>query len=373
MKTRAEYLSKHEYKIWQGKDGKWYTYLPDEETGRVLKKRTTKKAIENDVIDFWKQQETNPTVRQMYNEWIKLKVERGEVTRSTKDRYDRQFEQALSLFGNRKIRSVKEIDIEDAVSDAVYRCKLTAKAFSNLRTILYGIFRRARKSGFVPFNIVTVFQEMDISRKAFRKTQKRDDELVFMEAEQQKLFSYFESRENDIIDLGILLMFKTGLRPGELVSLKMCDITENAIHVCRTEVRYKGDSGEEIYEVRDFPKTEAGIRDVALPDNAAWILKDIRHLNPFGEYLFERKGKRIREYNLSHRLRTICQRLSITVKSPNKIRKTYGSILIDNGVSESLVISQMGHTDIRTTKEFYYKNRKNVSEKVEAINRVIGL
>ena len=27
---REELLKKHQYKIWQGKDGKWYTYLPDE-------------------------------------------------------------------------------------------------------------------------------------------------------------------------------------------------------------------------------------------------------------------------------------------------------------------------------------------------------
>ena len=32
---RKELLDKHPYKIWEGKDGKWYTYLPDEKKGRV--------------------------------------------------------------------------------------------------------------------------------------------------------------------------------------------------------------------------------------------------------------------------------------------------------------------------------------------------
>ena len=43
---REELLKKHQYKIWQGKDGKWYTYLPDEskKDGRRLIKRTTEKA-----------------------------------------------------------------------------------------------------------------------------------------------------------------------------------------------------------------------------------------------------------------------------------------------------------------------------------------
>ena len=29
MNERKKYLEKHPYKIWKGKDGKWYTYLPD--------------------------------------------------------------------------------------------------------------------------------------------------------------------------------------------------------------------------------------------------------------------------------------------------------------------------------------------------------
>ena len=33
---REELLKKHPYKIWQGKDGKWYTYLPDEGKGRSM-------------------------------------------------------------------------------------------------------------------------------------------------------------------------------------------------------------------------------------------------------------------------------------------------------------------------------------------------
>ena len=47
MQKRKEILEKHPYKIWEGKDGKWYTYLPDEENGRVLKKRKTEKDIQN--------------------------------------------------------------------------------------------------------------------------------------------------------------------------------------------------------------------------------------------------------------------------------------------------------------------------------------
>ena len=52
MIKRKELLEKHPYKIWQGKDDKWYTYLPDEEKGRLLKKRKTEKEIEVIIIEY---------------------------------------------------------------------------------------------------------------------------------------------------------------------------------------------------------------------------------------------------------------------------------------------------------------------------------
>lgn len=42
---RDELLKKHPYKIWQGKDGKWYTYLPDDKKGRVKKKKVQRKRL----------------------------------------------------------------------------------------------------------------------------------------------------------------------------------------------------------------------------------------------------------------------------------------------------------------------------------------
>ena len=44
MIKKEEYLKKHKYEIYNGKDGKWYTYLPDDtkKYGRRLVKRRKK-------------------------------------------------------------------------------------------------------------------------------------------------------------------------------------------------------------------------------------------------------------------------------------------------------------------------------------------
>ena len=372
MQKREEIIKKHPYKIYQGADKKWYTYLPDDEKGRLLKKRSTKQDLEDMVISFWKQKQEDPTIDAIFHEWIESKVSREEISKSTKDRYERQYEQCFSAFGKRKVKSLSEYDIENFVLDAIHDNELTTKGFSNLRTLVFGIFKLAKKKRLVNFSITEVIGDIEISRKSFRRNHKTDEELVFMADELPKITKYLE--ENlDIINLGLLLLFKSGLRIGELAGLKKCDISLNSIHVNRTEICYENESGERIFEVRDFPKTEAGIRDVFLPDNCLWILRKINHMNPFGEFAFENHGERIRTYVFRNRLNTICKHAGVVRKSPHKIRKTYGSILIDSGADESFVIEQMGHTDIKTTKDHYYKNRKNDIQKAEYINNVIGL
>lgn len=373
MSKKTEILAKHPYSIYEGKDKKWYTYLPDEKKGRGQRKRNTEEEIEEVVYHYWKEQEENPSIKEIYDEWINDKLSRKEITISTKNRYDRQYKQCMIEFGNRKIKTITECDIEDFILSAICQHSLTAKGFSNLRTLLFGIFKRAKKKKYINFSITEVISDMDISRKVFRRIHRSNEELVFSAEEQAKIIAYITQSEASIIDYGIVLMFKTGLRPGELAGLKKEDIHDNVFHVHRTEIRYKNDSGQTVYEVRDFPKTEAGIRDVIIPNSALWIIQKIISLNPEGIFLFERNGERIKTYCFSQRLETLCKRMGIVVKSPNKIRKTYASILIDNNVPESIIISQMGHTKIETTKTYYYRDRTNLNSRKERINNVVGL
>ena len=68
LQKREEFLKKHSYNIWQGKDGKWRTYLPDEEKGRKLIKRTRKESVEDEIVAFWKQKEENPKIKEVFEE-----------------------------------------------------------------------------------------------------------------------------------------------------------------------------------------------------------------------------------------------------------------------------------------------------------------
>jgi len=143
------------------------------------------------------------------------------------------------------------------------------------------------------------------------------------------------------------------------------------VKIRKTETRYKEkDAHTCIYGIKHFPKTEAGVRNVIIPDDYLWIVKRLKMQNPFGEFIFMKDGRRMTTNMFRNRLGKICKYLGIPHKTPHKIRKTYGSILIDNNVDTRLITDMMGHTSIACTERHYHRNRKSLDRKSEIISSI---
>jgi len=368
MEKRKELLEKHPYKIWEGRDGKWYTYLPDETKGRVLKKRTSENAIENDIVEYWKSESENPTISEVFHEWNDRRLELRKISKATHLRNRQIFERHYSEFGCRKIKTASTEEFEDFLEEQISEKELTAKAFSNLKTVTRGLLKRAKKRKLISFNVEELFQDLDTSETDFRKVIKEDYEEVFSEDEMPIMVDYL--KENlDAKNIGILLMFATGIRVGELVALKHEVFDGNTFKIRRTETRYMGEDGKYVYDIKEFPKSEAGVRTVIIPDDYIWLCSKIKMLNPFGEYIFtDTNGKRMTTNCIRRRQEKNCKKLGIYRKSPHKIRKTYGTILLDHNIDNRLIMEQMGHTDIACTENHYHRNRRSIDAKSQILS-----
>lgn len=370
MAKREELLKKHPYSIWEGKDGKWRTYVPDDKKGRILKKRNSQEEIEKIVIDYLKQVEENPTIKDVFTEWNDRKLQLGQISRATHMRNIQMYNRHYADIEHRKIKSFSCNELSDFLEEQISKCNLTAKGFSGLKTITRGFLKRAKKRKLINFNVEDIFSEMDLSEKIFKKNIKDDCEEVFDKKEFEVVVEYLNENP-DVMNLGILLLFFTGLRVGELVALKWSDINNGCITISRTETRYVNENGEYIYDIKDSPKTLAGFRDVVIPKDYLWIVKKLRLINPFSEFVFEnKKHVRIHTSQIRKRLYYICKKLGIYQKSPHKIRKTYCSILLDNNVDQRLILSQVGHTNIMTTENAYHRNRRNKQERAEILSKL---
>lgn len=376
MKKREELLKKHPYKIWEGKDGKWYTYLPDKSKniGRRLIKKNSKILIEDIVVDYWKQLGEIHTLKSTFYEWMNEKLKYGEIEKNTYDRYETDFHRFFNdEFKNKNIKSITEDDLEDFIKSTINTKQLTSKAYSGLRTLIIGIFKYAKKHNYSEISVCTFFGDLSLSKKIFAKKVKYAEKEVFTENEIKLMVKYINSKETKIRELGILLAIYTGMRPGELSALKPSDIIkgDRTIHVQRSEVKYKDKNGKTVISVKNFPKSDAGDRYLLLNDRAYDTVKKILRLSPFNEYLFqdEKTHKRITENGFNHKLSRICSAVGIPIRTMHKLRKTYGTTLIDHGVDDSIITEQMGHADIKTTRQYYYYSNQSNNEKLEQLNR----
>lgn len=372
MKRREELLKNHPYSINQGKDGRWITYIPDQDKGRKMIRKKTKEELENFIIDFWGKELENPTVSDVFYEWIETKRMYHDICTGTYDRYIRDFKRFFddqTQFSQRKIKTVSSCDIKPFIRNAIAEYKLTAKAYSNLRTLILGIFKYAKEKDYVNWSITLTIGDLEIPRKAFRKVIKEDEEEVFTDEEMHRLIDYLMSNPN-ITNLGIIIMFCTGVRVGELVGIRWDDVVGNSIKIRRTEISYKKESGGNIYEIREYPKTEAGIRTVYVPTEFRAVLETLRDLTGNGVYMLSNNGEGIKTLKVRKNLYTACDRIGIRKRSPHKLRKTYISILLDNGVDKRLIQDVAGHTEIATSERNYHRNRKSDEKKEEILSNL---
>ena len=109
-----------------------------------------------------------------------------------------------------KIQSTTELMLEDFIKRTIQEQRLTRKSFSNMRTLIYGIFRYAKKKRLIDFSIKSTMDDIEFSKNEFQKVCHEDSEQVFMLDEEAKIIKYLENNQ-DLLNLGLLLLFKTGL------------------------------------------------------------------------------------------------------------------------------------------------------------------
>lgn len=372
MQERKNLLEQHDHKIWE-KEGRYFTYLPDKtkERGVKLCKRKTREELEDAIVNFYKDYVEDPTIEEVFTEWNDKRLESKNIVEATHLRNKQCFNRYFSEFGKKSIKKVRPIEFQDFLEEQISKYSLSPRGFSNLKSIVRGFLKRAKKKGLISFNVDEMINDMDVTERSFKRKRKKDEEEVFFDDEVEKIISYI--KENPTTNnLAVALMFATGMRVGEVVALKHSDFNGMTVKIERSETCYQLESGKYIREIQDHPKTEAGFRTIIIPDSYKWVVDKLKSRNPFGEWVFTKKdGKtRCNTNTIRTRVREICKYLGMPVRSSHKIRKTYGTILLDNNVDTKLIQSQMGHTNISITENFYHRDRKKIDQKRQIINSI---
>ena len=367
-KLREKYLSLHDGKIWFApKEKYWRTWIR-KEGKRIPLRAKTREELEEKIIKFYQENVYSPTVEEMFFEYNDERLSEGIISEASHLRYEQDFNRFFKEIRTLRIKEISADDLQIFVKRTIGNGEVTKKAYANFRVLLKGIFDEAHDRKLIPYIVERdVLSVINISKRKFKATGKEEEDDVFSEEEYETYVTYL-SEHPDLWNQALLLILVSGLRGGEVVVLKRENLSRGEDYFCinvkDTETRYKKD-GKYVYESKGSAKSKAGMRETIVPKTYMWLYElMIKNKKP-GDYLFvnPKTGKRITTNSLRRRQERNCKKLCFLQKSPHKGRKSYASILLDNGIDKSLIKGQMGHTNILTTETHYHRNMKSAEKK----------
>lgn len=377
-RERDKCIAMHHNKVTHSeKDGYWRTRVPTEKGLKQIVKRDEKEFWDA-VASHYQRYLMRKTVKDVFEEWIAEKERFEEITPSSITRYKTNFKRFFPIsdpFCEMSIEDINDSDLELFIKRSIKDHGLTRKTFAGLVILLNGILKFAKREGYTTYSISTFMGDLSLPDSIFAKRKKRkDEEEVFSEEESELLLKYLWENPS-IRNLGIILMFQTGMRVGELTALRWnkYDPESLTLEIAATEVSYNNADGKRVIDVQDNAKTDDGNRIIYLPQQAKKTLDCIRRLNPFGDFILWENGRRIRSKSINYHLKKACEEIGIPPRTTHKIRKTYASTLIINNVDDKLIQNQLGHSDIATTRQYYeFSTVRNKSKIQRKITDAIG-
>lgn len=351
--NREKVLKRHPYALTPPKteNGRWQTCYKDEKGNRKNIKAQTKEDLLDKLIPvyFSKPHIDKLTFYGLYEEWLEYKkacTESPNTILRHKQHYRKYLEP--SILHNMNLKKIDELLLEQECNRIVKDFKLSRKEWTNLKTIFRGMFTYAYKKHYLRENLM---ENVAITVK-FRQIKKKTGKTETYNTEELKnLITYLDemyTTTTDISFLAVKINFMLGLRVGELVALRWNDwCDDNHLHISREEIK---DQESGTYHVVEHTKTYSD-RFVVLVPKAKEILSQIERQ---GDYIFMRDNERLTARQIAYVLEKYAQRQGVKTKSTHKMRKTYASILSNNGVPLDSIRELLGHNSLNTTLGYIY-------------------
>ena len=374
MNKRKEYLEKHPFQVWEGKDNKWRTYLPNNENGRRLVKRNTERAIEDVIIGFYKEQDIKVapiTFDDMYHRWreVQDKLVSDNSIAKYKTDYKRFFER--TEFARKSVDQITEEDIKVFICETIRERKLCKRTCKSLFGYTKNVFNSARINRLIEDDPMEFLAPKNFY-KYCTDIVKPDSKRVVPDSDMQKLYDRFnedyQKNPSYIPTYAVEFASLTGMRVGEISALTWKCVKDSYIIVNKSEKYNK------ITKEFFIDKTKNG-KDRVFP-----ITNEIRELLnrvkkaelKYGyvcEWVFANEGGRIHAPVITSCSKNKCRQIGITEKGIHAYRRTVNSKMRCEGVSATIAAALLGHSE-EVNENYYTFDVSNMEEKAKIVSRV---
>ena len=376
---------KHPYKIFRSKDGRWNTYVKDpaKPSGRKRIAKASLEILQEYLYDFYtgasaKKWDDNVTLRQLYPKWLESKAKETDA-----DTYPLRLKCTWKKFyENDPIVDIPlaELDLimlKDWANTMIGEYKLTRKKYYNMSIIFRQALEYAVDKGIIEENL---FSRVKINRGRFVPVHKKRGSTEVFSREDDEAFQkvawddFYNGRHTSqpLIPLAILFCFQTGLRVGEICSLRYSDISEDGDFIIVSSFLRQTTK-----EIVDHTKGAFGDREVELTDEAKRLIalateKQKELGASTNGFIFSCTDRPVGYGTMRKMNEKYCRKAGIDYKSHHKIRKTVASKMLDDGINPDYIRLFLGQEDIMTTWGHYLYDRRNVVENRRMLNRALS-
>ena len=260
---------------------------------------------------------------------------------NTIDAYERDLKQLEEFLNNKQVKDITESDIHQYL--AYLYDKLSKNSVQRHMTSLRRFYVYLQKENIVDKNIMEQFDAIKQSKYLPKVLSKEEVQQLLSSIDVQDAIS---SRNRCMLEL----LYSSGLRVSELVSLTLSDI-----HLHEKLLRCIGKGNKE--------------RIVPMNDLVCFYLKDyLLHYREQllkekkSKYLFiTQKGEKISRDNFYHILQKICKNSPLTKHiSPHTLRHTFATHLLENDADLRSIQEMLGHSDISTTTIYTHVTNEKI-------------
>ena len=270
------------------------------------------------------------TLEDVYNMWFYEHCQNGKMTKGAIQSYQHSW-----TFFDDKIRKIRMVDVSgDTFQHVINSAAEKGNGYSviaKLRTLISQLTKYALKKRY--FNVdYSALLETPVKNEPKRIPQK-------LSKSDMKIL--WNNTDDETVKI-ILILCNTGFRPDELFSVKKTDIVNGVIvGGSKTEagMNRRIPIHKDIQEFIDYFYNKNNVYLIESPEH-----KKVRLNNWRARYFYPTLLKLgiLKDENDQH------------IK-PSSTRKNFASMLKANRVDPSNIIELMGHTDIKTTDEYYYQ------------------
>ncbi len=199
--------------------------------------------------------------------------------------------------------------------------------------------------------------------------------LRVLSYEEQSALIRTAKNKEDMQSLGVLISLFTGVRIGEICSLKWRDISleEGVLKIDKTLQRIKNcDPGGKSKTIIDIasPKSECSVRNIPLPHFLLCRLARLKKYAAEDDYILSGDSRYVEPRSYQYRFKKLVKEAGIGDINFHALRHTFATRCIELGMDVKTISQLLGHSNVNITLNRYvhpaFEHQRDCLEKLTA-------